>query len=191
MSPVPGRRGPRGDDGHPGVRGRRGVPGVQGLQGPIGPAGAPGVPAQAQNSLEGTSPGLRALWYSMGALKELPTEAEFRSKKPVKMTTVPNLNFQGQDKEVTFANSGLRTDFAARFEGYQPPSFCFVLLRLFFPRDFSTSPKLGSGLLFLKATMVQIWLSTTSRYTPQFPVIIDAPPTCSSLRLLTMMACTA
>jgi hypothetical protein len=56
----------------------------------------------------------------MSALKALPTEAQFRSKQPVRMTTVPNLNFKSQANGAAFANSGLKANFAARFQGYQP-----------------------------------------------------------------------
>ena len=131
MTPVPGPRGPRGDTGHPGARGRRGVSGAEGLQGPIGPAGAPGAPGPSaaataaqeheHESVEGTSLGLFVRWYTMHALKKLPTKAQFLSKKPVRVTTVPNLDYGSRGEVSVFANSGLKTDFAARFEGYERP----------------------------------------------------------------------
>lgn len=123
---LPGRRGPRGDAGAPGSRGRRGVPGAQGLQGPAGPAGSPASPATSEHAgaiaheeeevEKGTSPGLSALWYSMPSLKELPSNSQYIRAKPVRKTTVPSLNFASSEKE--FANSGLKTNFAARFEGF-------------------------------------------------------------------------
>ena len=125
---VPGRRGPRGDAGAPGSRGRRGVPGAQGLQGPAGPAGSPASPATSEHTSaiaheeeeveKGTSTGLSALWYSMPSLKQLPSNSQYIRAKPVRKTTVPSLNFASSENE--FANSGLKTNFAARFEGYQP-----------------------------------------------------------------------
>jgi hypothetical protein len=131
---VPGPRGPRGDAGAPGSRGRRGVPGAQGLQGPAGPAGSPASPATSEHSSaiaheeeeveKGTSPGLSALWYSMPSLKQLPSNSQYIRAKPVRKTTVPSLNFASSEKE--FANSGLKTNFAARFQGYQPHAV-FVL----------------------------------------------------------------
>ena len=131
---VPGPRGPCGDDGAPGSRGRRGVPGAQGLQGAAGPAGSPASPQHSsaiaheeEEAEKGTSTGLSALWYSMPSLKQLPSNSQYMRAKPVRKTTVPSLNFVGSEKEA-FANSGLKTNFAARFEGYQPPcSFCLRL----------------------------------------------------------------
>ena len=57
----------------------------------------------------------------MHALQKLPTKAQFLSKKPVRVTTVPNLDYGSDGKVSVFANSGLKTDFAARFEGYERP----------------------------------------------------------------------
>jgi hypothetical protein len=74
-------------------------------------AGAPSAPQQ------GTTTGLFAQWFHM-KLQKLPAENVFQSAKPARLTTVPNLNFQSTDNP--FANSGLKTNYAARFEGYQP-----------------------------------------------------------------------
>jgi hypothetical protein len=72
-------------------------------------AGAPSIPQ------EGTTSGLFARWYHM-KLQHLPAESSFESAMPARLTTVPNLNFQSTDD--AFANSGMKTDYAARFEGY-------------------------------------------------------------------------
>ncbi len=62
----------------------------------------------------------------MPSLKQLPSNSQYIRAKPVRKTTVPSLNFASSNDE--FANSGLKTNFAARFEGYQPPcSFCLRL----------------------------------------------------------------
>jgi len=139
---LPGQRGPRGDDGATGSRGRRGAPGPQGLQGPDGPAASPSSPASSEpngpaaspsspassersSSIaheqveveKGTSTGLSALWYNMPSLKMLPSNSKFSSANPVRKTIVPNLNYASVVNKV-FANSGLKTGFAARFEGF-------------------------------------------------------------------------
>jgi hypothetical protein len=95
--------------------------------------------------------------------QRLPSESSIQHATPVRLTTVQNLNFKSTDHE--FANSGLKADFVARFEGYQP-SFCAV----FFPTHalchsgLSTSLHPGSGPLNLKATTVLGCSSMTPRY---------------------------
>ncbi len=135
---MPGKRGPRGDAGEPGRRGRRGPPGAEGLQGPMGPAGPAGLPGAlvtsgAHGSIatankhgeedeeEEEEEGLFARWYTM-KLGKLPSNAWFLSAKPVRLTTVPGLDYESNhdadaNKIPPFANSGLKFDFAARFEG--------------------------------------------------------------------------
>ena len=58
--------------------------------------------------------------------QRLPAESWFASATPARLTTVPNLNYPSTDD--AFANSGLKTDYAARFEGYQPHFAYFLLL---------------------------------------------------------------
>ena len=82
-------------------------------------AGAPSIP------LQGTTTGLFARWYHM-KLQRLPAESSFESAMPARLTTVPNLNYQSTDD--AFANSGLKTDYAARFEGYLPQFAYFLFL---------------------------------------------------------------
>jgi hypothetical protein len=65
--------------------------------------------------LKGTTTGLFAQWYHMKT-HQLPNNALFESARPVRLTTVSNLNFKSTDEP--FANSGLKSDYAARFEGY-------------------------------------------------------------------------
>lgn len=65
---------------------------------------------------QGATTGLFARWYHMKR-RELPSVDVIENAKPVRMTTVPNLNFPSTDEP--FANSGLKTDYLARFEGYE------------------------------------------------------------------------
>ena len=58
--------------------------------------------------------------------QRLPSESSIQHATPVRLTTVQNLNFKSTDHE--FANSGLKADFVARFEGYQPHFAYFLLL---------------------------------------------------------------
>ena len=51
-------------------------------------------------------------------VQRLPSESSIEHATPVRQTTVENLNFKSTDHE--FANSGLKADYVARFEGYQP-----------------------------------------------------------------------
>ncbi len=205
--PVPGKRGPRGDAGEPGHRGRRGAPGAEGLQGPMGPPGPAGSPGallhlgahgpaaivQEEEEEKGTHEGLFARWYTMENLKKLPTDSLFQSAKPVRTTTVLNLDYEsnGHSKNVpSFANSGLTFNFAARFEGYEPRNRSSFASEAF-PPAFSTSPKPASGHSNLKATMVQDCLSTMSRHVPHILSVVHHLLTHASLRLLTTTACTA
>jgi hypothetical protein len=70
--------------------------------------------------LQGTTTGLFARWFR-AKFQRLPAESWFESATLARLTTVPNLNFPSTDD--AFANSGLKSDYAARFEGY-PASIC-------------------------------------------------------------------
>jgi hypothetical protein len=75
--------------------------------------------------LQGTTTGLFARW-SRVKFQRLPAESWFESATPARLTTVPNLNFPSTGD--AFANSGLKSDYAARFEGYQPQFAYFLIL---------------------------------------------------------------
>ncbi len=81
-------------------------------------AGASSAPPQ------GTTTGLFARWFRV-KFQHLPVESWFESATLARLTTVPNLNFPSTDD--AFANSGLKSDYAARFEGYQPQIAYFLL----------------------------------------------------------------
>ena len=66
--------------------------------------------------LKGTSAGLRAEWFAMKSLTKLPADKEFHSATPELVNTVPNLDYPSSEE--AFANSGLKNNFAAQFEGY-------------------------------------------------------------------------
>ncbi len=51
-------------------------------------------------------------------VQRLPSESSIQHATPVRQTTVRNLNFKSTDH--AFANSGLKADLVARFEGTSP-----------------------------------------------------------------------
>ena len=83
-------------------------------------------PAVKQSVQEkGTTSGLFARWFKM-KLQKLPSVDVFGSARPVRLSTVPNLNFKSTDGP--FANSGMTTDYVARFEGYMGPHVARISL---------------------------------------------------------------
>jgi hypothetical protein len=96
-------------------------------------------------------------------VQRLPSESSIQHATPVRQTTVENLNFKSTDH--AFANSGLKADFVARFQGYQPLfAQFFYLFTLLFHSGLSTSLHPGSGRLNLKATTVRGCSSITPMY---------------------------
>ena len=138
---FPGARGQPGSAGANGRDGRTGSPGQVGSRGAIGPRGFPGLPGRpgpfhfrqlfvaffasagavtpnagaSSAPLQGTTTGLFARWFR-AKFQRLPAESWFEGATLARLTTVPNLNFPSTDD--AFANSGLKSDYAARFEGY-------------------------------------------------------------------------
>jgi hypothetical protein len=134
--------------------------------------------------VKGTATGLFARWYRM-KLQKLPSVDVFESARPVRLSTVPNLNFKSTDGP--FANSGLKTDYVARFEGYGPACFSHTASQALLSGS-STSPIQAGGPLNSKATTAQDCSLTMSRRVTQSAVVINAVLTHALLRLSTTTA---
>ncbi len=71
---------------------------------------------------DGSHTGLFARWFQM-KLQKLPSSSALDAARLLRSTIVPNLNYRSTDD--AFANSGLKFNYAARFEGYEPMFYSF------------------------------------------------------------------